>query len=125
MSLIMPTPYKDLELSFLQRLTLLRLKYRKINKNKVYANHKYDFLRKYNLTDYHPKNNNYLILSEKGKMYLRFRRKDNFRFWIPIIISMIALLGGYNIYTNSVIKEILQLIASAMKTIAENLGAFF
>ena len=121
----MPTPYKDLEFSFLQRLVLLRLKYFKIDKNKVYTNHRYDFLRTYSLIDYHHRNHKYLVLNEKGKMYLRFRRKDALRFWIPVIISVIALLGGYGVYINPVIEQVLQTAMTMLKNIAESMGAFF
>lgn len=31
-------------------------------------------------------------ITEKGKSYLRHIRKENFRFWIPIIISIAALI---------------------------------
>ena len=121
----MSTPYKDLEFSFSQRLILLLLKYFKINKNTVYTNRRYDFLRTYSLVDYHPKNHMYLTLNEKGRMYLRYRRKDNFRFWIPVIISVFALFAGYGVYVNPVIEAVLQAIATLLKTIVENLGAAF
>lgn len=120
----MSTPYKDLEFSVSQRLILLRLKYIKINQNKVYTKHRYDFLRTYNLVDYCPRNHKYLVLSEKGEMYLRYRRKDALRFWLPVVISFLALLGGYDIYTNPVLEKALQATVSSMKTILESLGAF-
>lgn len=31
-------------------------------------------------------------ITEYGKMYIASRQKDNFRFWLPIIISAIALI---------------------------------
>ena len=121
----MTTPYKDLEFSFSQRLILLRVKYIKIKRSTVNSRPRYKFLRIYSLVDYYPKNHNYFVLSEKGKMYLRFRRKDNFRFWIPVIISILALLSGYDIYINPAIERVLQESAKLVKTIMESLDVFF
>lgn len=121
----MSTSHKDLDLSFSQNLILLRIKYFKIPKAVVYANPKYKFLRKYYLVDYHPTDHTCLTLSDKGKMYLRFKRKDRFRFWIPVAISIVALLGGYNIYINPSLEKLLQSAVSQLKAIVESLGAFF
>lgn len=119
----MPISHKDLDFSFFQNLIIFRLKYFKMNKKVIQRKH--PFLIQYSLVDYCHEDHNYLILNEKGKMYLRYKFKDRIRFWIPVIISIIALFGGYDVYTNPVLERFLQAIASIMKTIWENLGAVF
>lgn len=51
---------------------------------------KYSFLLRYHLIDYSP-DPKYYCISKKGKMFLLYRRKK-IRFWVPIIISVIALI---------------------------------
>lgn len=121
----MTTPYKDLEFSLLQNLLILKIRYLGISKSAVQNNPKYKFLRCYSLVDYHSKNNSRLVLNEKGRMYLRHKRRSKFRFWIPVLISIIALFGGYDVYTNPLLEKVLQAIAKLLKTISESLGAFF
>lgn len=118
----MTTPYKDLEFSLKENLTLIRIKYFKMKKATVFAHSKYDFLRRYSLIEY---SGNYVILSDKALMYLRFKRKDRFRFWLPVIISIIALLAGYDIYTIPLLEKALQEATLILKTITESLGVFF
>lgn len=50
---------------------------------------KYSSLEYYSLITF--SNDKYQI-TEKGKSYLRHIRKENFRFWVPIIISIAALI---------------------------------
>lgn len=121
----MSISHRDLDLSLFQHLLLLKVKYLGISKDKVYSNSNYHFLRDQFLVNYSPKNRNRLILTEKAKMYLRYKRRDRFRFWIPVIISIIALFGGYDVYTNPLLEQFLQAIAKLWKTIWESLGAFF
>lgn len=52
---------------------------------------KYSFLLRYHLIDYSP-DPKYYCISKKGKMFLLYRRKEKIRFWVPIIISVIALI---------------------------------
>lgn len=66
-----------------------------------------------------------LILNGKGQMYIRYKRRSKIRFWIPVIISIVALFGGYDVYTNPLLEQILQVIAKLVKTITESLGAVF
>lgn len=121
----MSTSHKDLDFSILQNLMLLKIKYFGISKNTVYSNPDYNFLRSYSLLDYSREDPSRFKLSEKGKMYLRHKRKDRFRFWIPVAISIIALFGGYDVYTNPLLEQLLQAIVKLLKTISESLGAFF
>lgn len=121
----MSTPYKDLEFSLRQNMILLRLKCFKMRRGKVYLNPRYTFLRKYGLVETCDLSGEYVTLSDKGLMYLRYRRKDKFRFWIPVIISIVALFAGYGVYTIPLLKKFLQAIVSLTKTITESLGAFF
>lgn len=52
---------------------------------------KYSFLLRYHLIDYSP-DLKYYCISKKGKMFLLYRKKEKIRFWVPIIISVIALI---------------------------------
>ena len=122
----MPTSFKDLELSRSQYLILKRISFMKrIKCSTVDSSSKYNFLIRYSLIDYSDQTHLYYSLSDKAKFLLRYRRKERFRFWLPVIISIVALLAGYDIYTNSLLEELLQTIASLWKTIMENLDAFF
>lgn len=53
---------------------------------------KYSFLTTYHLVDYCSSNPKYYCISQKGKMYLLYRKNEKIRFWVPIIISVIALI---------------------------------
>lgn len=122
----MTTPYKDLEFNLFQTFTMIRLKYFKIQKETIYSNSRYDFLRTYSLIHVFWKNEQqYCSLSEKGRMYLRHKRKELIRFWIPVTISIIALFGGYGVYKNPLLAQILQAATTLVKTISESLGAVF
>lgn len=121
----MPTSHKDLEFSVLQNLLLLRIRYIGISKAAVSSKRKYAFLRYYSLLAQSNRFSSRLTLSEKGKMYLRYQRRSRIRYWIPVIISILALLGGYDVYTNPLLEQCLQAIAKLWKTIWESLGAFF
>ena len=121
----MSTSYKDLELSLSQRLVLRKLKYFPISYEKARSHPKYNFLLKYYLVDRSSKDHRNLTINDRGLMYLRYRHKDNLRFWIPIIISVIALLGGYDVYTIPVLSQLLRAVVQAAKTIWESLGAVF
>lgn len=118
----MSTPYKDLELSFHELLILCYIKVFRIKRTFLNTKPRYSFLIKYSLVDYWPKDHQYYIINDKGKMLLRYRRKDRFRFWIPVIISIVALLGGYNIYTIEPLAQILQTTMQLLKTILGSLG---
>ena len=62
--------------------------------------------------------------TDEGKMYFRIKRKNAFRFWIPVVISIIALLKSYDILTIPVIDEALQELSTLLKNIVESLGIF-
>lgn len=121
----MPTSHKDLEFSFLQNMLLLRIKFVGISKRAVQANQNYQFLLRYSLIENSGKHPERFILTEKAHMYIRYQRRSKFRFWIPVIISIIALFGGYDVYTNPLLEQLLQAIAKSVKTILESLDAFF
>ena len=63
-------------------------------------------------------------ITPQGKMYFRVKRKTSVRFWIPVIISVIALLKSYDVLTIPLISEALQGLGSLLKTIVESLGIF-
>ena len=121
----MATSHRDLDFSFWQGLIMLRVKYFKLSKKLAHQKHRYHFLIQYSLIDYHHKNHDYYALNEKAKMYLRYKVKDRIRFWVPVIISIIALFGGYDVYTIPLLERFLQAIATIVKTILESLGAVF
>lgn len=121
----MSTHFKDLEFSFFENLILLHLKFFKLSKDKLHNKLQYHFLLKYSLVDYCDNTHTYVTLSDKGHMYLRFKRKDNFRFWFPTILSIAALFAGYDVYTIPLLEQLLQAVETLMKTILEGLGAFF
>lgn len=121
----MSTSHKDLEFSVFQNLLLLKIRYFGISRNSIQSKPKYKFLRYYSLLDYSPRFYSRYTLNEKGKMYLRYKRRSKFKFWIPVIISIIALFGGYDVYTNPILEQLLKEISKLLKNIMENLGAFF
>lgn len=119
----MPTSFKDLEFSIFQHFIVIRVKYFGISRDSVRTNNNYHFLVQHNLVDYSPKDHTRYSLSDKGKMYLRYKRRNRLRFWIPVIISIIALFGGYGVYTNPLIEKLLQETVKLVKTITESLDA--
>ncbi len=121
----METPYKDLEFSFLQMLIIHRLKYFKMEENKLHSKPFYNFLRIYDLLRYFRKGPlRYCILNEKGRMYLRYKRRSTVRFLIPTTISILALLGGYGVYQNPILKALLEAAMSLIENIMGSLGIF-
>lgn len=89
----MPTPFTQLQLGPSQVKILKRIRRKKsISKAKVDGNPEYDFLRKYSLIDYADPEHLHYKLSDKAQMYLRYKKSDDFRFWFPNIISVIALI---------------------------------
>ena len=120
----MDISHKDLVFSLRQIFTLRKVLIFGIKKKTVWGNHYYDFLLRYKLIENSRKRNFYFVLSEKGKMFLRYRRRNNIRFWIPVIISILALLAGYDVYTIPLLEQILQAIMKLLKAISESLGAF-
>lgn len=120
----MSTSHKDLAFSFSQNMLLLRIKLFGLSAKFARTNRRYRFLFTYALIENSPKNPNRFVLSEKARMYIRYKHRSNLRFLIPVVISIIALFGGYDVYTNPLLERILQEIALLLKTIMENLDAF-
>lgn len=118
----MSTSHKDLDFSFVQNILLLKIKFFGISKETVYHQEKYTFLIRYSLLKHLSKDNQRFRLNDKGHMYLRYKFRKFFSFWIPTTIAIIALFGGYDVYTNPVLKALLEAIKSLFETIAENLG---
>ncbi len=86
----MPTTYKDLELSSAERRILRNVLKHKIHRSKQ-RNPKYEFLFYYSLVTNIPGDPEHYSISYKGRFYLRYYRKDKFRFWFPVAISLVAL----------------------------------
>lgn len=113
--------YKDLLLSFPEYIILMRIRF--FGASSKYAiNDNQKFLRRYGLIELSPHFKNRYRLSDNGKMYLRYRFRSFWKFAIPTIISVIALFGGYDVYTNPVLKELLEAIASLFAYIMGILG---
>lgn len=88
----MPTPVNELVLSKQREKILTSLyKGKTISSDKI-RSEKYSFLIYYALVT--SENGNYVI-SEKGVRYVLSHRKDNFRFWFPTIISILALIVSF------------------------------
>ncbi len=89
----MPIPFSELKLSK-HEIRILKQIRRKgsIPRNKIDHNPKYLFLLKYFLIDYADTMHENYKLSDKAQMYLRYKKNDDFRFWFPNIISVIALI---------------------------------
>lgn len=113
--------YKDLLLSFPQYLILIKVRFFGISYNPTLKDSR-KFLRKYGLIEISPHFKNRFRISDNGKMYLRYRFRSFWKFAIPTIISVIALFGGYGVYQNPVLKELLEATASLFARIMESLG---
>lgn len=109
--------YKDLLLSLHEYLILLRVRFFKINQEQ-FIKDKYLFLERYNLIELSSDSDFFELyrINDNGKMYLRYRCRSFFKFVIPIVISILALFGGYDVYTNPVLKALLEFIASIWQT---------
>lgn len=113
--------YKDLLLSFPQYLILIKIRFFGISAKHALSDNR-KFLKTYGLIRWSLKHKDWYCLSDNGKMYLRYRFCSFWKFAIPTIISIIALFGGYDVYTNPVLKELLEAIASLFAHIMESLG---
>ncbi len=91
----MSTPYTDLKLSPEQIRILKNIKRKgcvpgeNIKKDQQ---GKYNFLFKYHLIDYFDSSHQYYCLSDKAIMLLLYRNESNLRFYLPIVISVIAII---------------------------------
>lgn len=113
--------YKDLLLSVPEYLILIRVHLIGIGYNATFKDRR-KFLRRYNLIEISPYFKNRYRISDNGKMYLRYRFRSFWIFAIPTTISIIALFGGYDVYTNPLLKKLLESIASLFGQIMEILG---
>lgn len=113
--------YKDLLLSFHQYLILLKIRFFGASAKYALSDSR-RFLKRYSLIELSSHFKNRYRLSDNGKMYVRYRSHSFWKFAIPTTISIIALFGGYDVYTNPVLKELLESIASLFACIMESLG---
>lgn len=85
----MPLSLQEISLSKAQLRMLKRLsngvtvKYSEIKKEK------YSALEYYSLIGFYQEK---YQITEKGKSYLRLTKKETFRFWFPVVISVLALI---------------------------------
>ena len=120
----MDVSHKDLIFSFRQNMILRKINLFGVSQQALWHNKNLQFLRQYKLLERIPNSADRYTLSEKARMYLRYKSQNRFRFWIPVIISIVALFGGYDVYTNPLLEQLLRGIANIVKTISEILGAF-
>lgn len=91
----MPMSYTDLKLSSNQIRILKDIKRKvlvpieTIEKEKQ---GKYKFLYKYHLIDYSDSSHKFYSLSDKAIMLLRYRNESNLRFYLPIVLSVVAII---------------------------------
>ena len=88
----MTTHYKDLELSHAELRILKRLRNKRRIPRSIKERPEYRFLFKYYLIEFADREHQYYSLSDKGRFLLRYRTKDRFRFWFPVVLSILALL---------------------------------
>lgn len=121
----MPTSHRDLDFSIVQNIALHLVGIFGISKKQARTASFCRFMFEYSLLQPSRRNRNRFVLSEKARMYFRHKRRNSARFWLPVIISILALLSGYDVYANPTIEKLLQTVMQLLKTITENLGTFF
>lgn len=90
----MPTSISELELSASQIQILKAIQHKgSVPKSEIqkHQQSRYKFLFYYSLLDNCPNNYNEYCLSLKAENYLRYKSKQNLKFCIPLIISILAL----------------------------------
>lgn len=90
----MSIPYQELRFSKKEMRILKRInRQRKISLSKIDKNMfgKYLFLFRYNLITI-DESGNFYKLSDKGEMYLRYRRESEIQFYLPLALSIIAII---------------------------------
>ena len=115
--------HRELDLSFAENICLRKIQLFGLSQDKFFDD-KYRFLREQNLISRSSYGTRY-VLNNRAKMYLRYKWKDKIRFLIPTFISILALFGGYDVYKNQFLYSLLHLLRQILKTIVENLDAFF
>lgn len=88
----MSTDYKDLEFSKAEKGILKSFSNNRRIPLSIKGNPKYAFLFKYYLLDYSDHSHQFYCLSDKARFYLRYNRKDHFRFWFPVVLSILAII---------------------------------
>lgn len=88
----MNSNYKDIYLSFSEKIILRRFSHKKTISTSIKNNPKYNFLFKYYFLTYTDVSHSYYCLSDKANFWLRYNRKDSLRFFIPVSISVFALI---------------------------------
>ncbi len=84
--------YKDLFLSSSEKRILKRFSHIKHIPKSIHDNPKYNFLFKYYLLDYADSTHSSYRLSDKAHFLIRYELKDKWRFMIPVLISVFALI---------------------------------
>lgn len=113
----MSMPASDLRFNLFQHLIMLRLCFIPLPRKTLRKHKRYSFLIFYELIDYSDSRHISYSLSEKGKMYLRHSRERLFTIYVPIILSVIALLAGYDVYKIPFVQEILDSIKSLFQNL--------
>lgn len=112
-----------IELSFTQKLTLLFLP--SLGFLPIFNQTTIEDLKTLNLIKrnrYHFNGMRKYKRSAYGKMYFRYKRKDRFRFLLPLVISIIALLAAYDVLYIKWLAELLSRLGRLLNPIVEGLG---
>lgn len=104
----MSTDPQNLHLSKQEHRIVKSISRRKYKRNIIDQNKKYQFLKYYHLIDYSDFSHTHYVLNFRGKSYLNFQAKDNGRFFVTTLISVIALL----ISLASIVISVISLTAS-------------
>ena len=111
--------FSNIELSISERITLRLLQI--IKSNRFFKSQTLDYLNRLGLLG---RDRGVYTVNRAGKMYFRIKRKERLRFAIPTIISIVALLAGYDVYRIPLLDEALSAIKMLLKHVMGSLGIF-
>lgn len=109
----------NIELSFLQRLTLRYVIVFHSGKGMDFQT--LDFLHRMGLID---RGHGDYLPNSYSRMYFRVKRKERLKFAIPTLISILALFAGYDVYKLPLLGEALSAVKTLLIHLLESLGIF-
>lgn len=120
----MDTNFTNYELNFIERYFLRKLIL--IHSTRWYPSSIIERFRALGLVTRTRSSSDYICYkpSLQGIMYLRKRRKDNIRFMVPVVISILALLESYEILSIEILRDILLELSLLLKNIMETWDVF-
>lgn len=111
--------FSNIELSFLQRLTLRYVIVFHSGKGMDFQT--LDFLHRTGLID---RSYGDYLPNIYSRMYFRVKRKERLKFVVPTLISIIALFAGYDVYRIPLLDEVLSAVKMLLKYVLGSLGIF-